>query len=41
MEERVRALGGELRLSNQGGACVSVTVPRTLADIQVTAGRRG
>jgi signal transduction histidine kinase len=36
MEERVRALGGELRLSNQGGACVSVTVPRTVADIQVS-----
>lgn len=33
MEERVRALGGELALSNEGGARVTVRVPRAHAEL--------
>jgi signal transduction histidine kinase len=35
MEERVHALGGELQLSTVGGACVSVRVPRSSAELPV------
>jgi signal transduction histidine kinase len=38
IEERVRALGGELTLTNAGGACISVRVPRSSAELHVSPG---
>jgi signal transduction histidine kinase len=41
MEERVRALGGEVTLTNAGGACVGVRVPRSRAELHVSPGGAG